>query len=278
MTAGQPSAEASTAGVRGVLAGHPGLLAAFEVCLGVLAMPGRAVAVTGSVARGSVDRYSDLDLVVVVAPGEDHAVVAGDVEGALAGLGEPLAGFRATHLGRPGLVVAYVELDGRVVKVDVDVRPATATVDAPEAVTVHGESRTTTTEGPDLDDLLVRAAGWTWFTHAKIMRGEYLTAARAIDFTREHALLPMLLHLLGLPQDGHRHVEARLPADELRRLYASHPARLERAELERAFDALNGHLLDVTDRLPPGQPRGDAEEARITRRVLALVHADRAGR
>jgi hypothetical protein len=61
---------------------------------------------------------------------------------------------------------------------------------------------------------------------------------RALDFSREHALLPIILHRYSLPQDGHRRIEFRLKKLELARLCKTHPTKLGRRELMIALGNL----------------------------------------
>jgi predicted nucleotidyltransferase len=265
------------------LAGQPALRAAFTAVVErIRAVPGRAVAVHGSVARGTVDRFSDLDLVVWAAPDEEPAAVVAAVERIVAGLGDVVVSFRGTHVGRPNLAVTYSIVAGDVVKTDIEVLPPGVPADVEVLVPVHGDppAPADAPEGagpaPDaLAAVLSKAAGWTWFSYAKIARGEYFAAARAIDFTREHALLPALLFQHDLPQDGHRHVEARLPAGVVARLRRSYPGALEPAELLRALDQVTAYLCTVADELAAALPSGEGHDARDALvRMREIVAAD----
>jgi predicted nucleotidyltransferase len=259
------------------LRAHPPLQSALTACVQHLAVPGRALAVLGSVARGSVDRFSDLDLVVWAGPDEDADRLADTVAAVATGIGRTLVSFRGTHLNRPNLVVTYAELQGTVVKTDIEVLPAGEPPTAECLLALYGQPpcRAVTEPGQDgavLAETLNRASGWTWFTYGKIIRGEYFAAARAIDFTREHALVPALLFQRGLPQDGHRHLEARLPPEVLARLLPTHPAVLTRDELMRAFHELTDYLGAVARELEDAIHDGPARAT--FREINRLIAAD----
>ena len=204
------------------------------------------------------------------------------VRGVLQSQGEVLASFQATHLRLPELLATYLVLDAWVVKVDVNVVAprAYAPPDPGELVVVHGplqhfrlESRPARTEPLDLEDIGNRVRGWTWYTYSKIGRGELFEAARSIDFTREHAVLPPLLESKKLPRQGHRRIEQRLPASVLERLRESYPRELERDELLRALRALTAFFADFLERRPPDSV--SARSAARIRRILAVIDAAR---
>jgi hypothetical protein len=238
--------------VAGALGAHPQLEEALLTYVQRLASPDRALALFGSVARGSADRFSDLDLALWAGPGENPDDLADTAWTVAAGIGRTLVIFRGTHVNRPNLVVAYSELHGTVVKTDIDVLPADEPPAFDSMLVLFGRPplpAVAESSAPALADALTKAAGWTWFTYAKIIRGENFAAARSIDFTREHALLPALLWQHHLPQDGHRHLEDRLPEDILFRLRRTYPVALTTGELLRAFHELTEYVCVVAAEL-----------------------------
>src|SRR5262245_20124880 len=62
------------------------------------------LAAGGSYLDGSMDEWSDLDLVVVVEPDAYDTVMAARRE-VVAGLGSMLAGFTGEHVGEPRLLI-----------------------------------------------------------------------------------------------------------------------------------------------------------------------------
>lgn len=217
----------------------------FSGCLGWAEKRGDvAVALHGSAMKGKVDVYSDIDL-TVAAEGIDPSVAAQDFVQLLGELGAPLAIFGADHLGASNVVIGYVEVDGWVVKVDARFVKVGNSFSLPkEARAIHGPSAAFAQAvreeqiPPQIGILARKLCGWLWFTHGRAARGELFAAARSIDFSREYALLPIVLARLSLPQDGHRRIEERLPAEVLQPLRSTYPTILSRSEIHRALKAL----------------------------------------
>ncbi|HVR07116.1 MAG TPA: class I SAM-dependent methyltransferase [Thermoanaerobaculia bacterium] len=244
----------ATARLLGVLEGLPEAQEVFRRCLAVLASGSEiSLAVAGSLASGAVDELSDLDLIALVDEDRDIRRLQRRLFAEIRQDARPLASFTATHLGRPDLAVEYLAVGQRVVKVDLAVQALAEARPLPvEAVIVHDPVRRFARvpieppgAAPDLEEIDEKLVGWLWYSHARIGRGEFFQAARSIDFSREHALLPCLLYLHGLPQDGHRRIEQRLSAVELERLTASYPVALERGELCRALHALADYYQEL---------------------------------
>lgn len=227
---------------------EPHLRDALERLLKSIELPrGVRLEVQGSIARGDVDAYSDID---VRFDGDRTGVahVRRAFPNVLAGLGTVLSTFPATHLGLGALLVTFIEVDGRVIKVDADFSPE----DASDA----GE-----TDAERLRDGDRKFVGWTWYAFAKIARGELFESADALDVMRTRALLPLLLHVMQLPATGYRYLERRLSQAAQAHLRATYPGALERDELLRALSAMTDYYHDLR------QP--DLSEARFERmRVL----------
>lgn len=232
------------------LGGLPELRQVFDRCLAVLAAgPEVSLAVAGSLAAGEVDEFSDLDLIALVDDGGDAGALRERLLEALHPEAEVLASFEATHLGRPDLWIVYLRWGDWVVKLDLALQHRPSALPLPiEARILHdpagrfaGLPREQGAGALDFAQIDRRFVGWLWYTYSKIERGELFQAARSIDYTRENALLPGLLFLHDQPQDGHRRVERRLPAEEVARLARSYPAALEKGELLRAFRSLAEH-------------------------------------
>ena len=215
----------------------------FDACYDWAVADGRiGLAVHGSLVKGGLDRYSDLDMTLAAAPDLPIGELADAFDALIAGRGKVLAGFRADHLGFVNTRIAYVAVDDWVVKVDAQLldsgtpptlpREALVLLDPVRALAGATSDAVAT---PDIEALFGKLCGWSWFTYSRLERGELFAAARSIDFSREHALLPIVLHRLGLPQDGHRRIEERLPAELLANLRGTHPRTLEKDVL---FDAL----------------------------------------
>jgi SAM-dependent methyltransferase len=227
-----------------------------------------SVAAWGSVARGEADRFSDIDLAVLVG-GDPEAAHERIVE-RIRGIGREIVAFSGSHVDKPELRVTYLEVDGWPVKIDLELMRADAALLLPDdAVVLHAPRHTfpagrmaASPAALDVVGLEQRLCGWIWYTYAKIARGELFQAARSLDFTRENALLPLLLMLRGLPQEGHRRIEQRLPAPLVQQLAETYPARLEAGEIRRALLRLADLYRETRPALEPfrdGRPAPDPE-------------------
>jgi hypothetical protein len=277
-TSAVPGRTRTAGDVRAALALFPATLAVHDFCLAVFRDNGWAAGIEGSCAAGRVDEFSDLDFVVVCPPSTDIDQALTRVAAALSDGCRPIALFRADHVGQPGMLVAYLVEGEWAVKADVRMIGTDRLVARPPFVTLHDPAGVIELAGPaapglsrgELDTMREKACGWLWYSYAKAMRGELFQAARSLDFTRENALLPCLLDTLGLPQDGHRHIEDRLPAEIVDRLALSHPRELTRPELLRALDCLAEHLVEVFAAVPPPAVRAGA-----LAQMVAIIRAGR---
>ena len=219
----------------------------------IVARGAHALAIHGSLVKGGVDVYSDVDVTIVCPVGKLENTTQA-ILSALTDVGEIFAQFRADHLDSCNTIVAYLDVRGTVVKLDaafceregVITLPAEATflIDECEA-DAHGTRRTA--HRPEPEVLFAKLCGWLWFTYARLARGELFAAARSIDFSREAALLPLIHLRLNNPNDGHRRVEWRLPRKLIEALRATHPASLDCDELIRALESLKTLILAELD-------------------------------
>lgn len=259
--------------VRENLATHPLLARTFERVYTALATRDDvAILASGSLAGGTMDRLSDIDLELVVAPDSDTSQVRAFVEQTLSSIEKPLCRFPADHLGLNDLIVSFHEIDGTVVKVDVWVMTQAMLGFIPKAVVLHDPRGLAATRpapgGPpprNYDDLSCKFCGWMWFTHIKIMRGHFLEALESIEVMRSFALLPSLHAAEGIPAEGYRLLEERLPRERLEHLYRTYARAIERDELHRAMDELAVLFQSVQS-----EPRQACVE-----RMRQLIAADR---
>ncbi|MFD8723167.1 hypothetical protein ACFV2H_35660 [Streptomyces sp. NPDC059629] len=244
--------------VRARLSGDPGLLGLLDAMAVSLRGLGTALAVRGGLARGRVDSYSDLDLVLYVAPEADRAAVGAAVGEHVARWGRLLTMFPADHVGLPHLFVFLVAREGAVLKLDVAVEfgPGNAGRTASE-VEIWRERRRIA-PNPDVaaspvrefdpGRALDRAVGWAWYTHTKLCRGELLEAERTVAFLRALVVVPLLLHRHGLPQEDFRWLEQRLPGPVLDALRSTYPVGTTRGAIA---DALHASLCLISENAPP---------------------------
>lgn len=198
----------------------------------------------------SAAAYSDLDITLVTKTQPANTDTAERFLSFLQGTGSVLAIFRADHLGQGNTIIAYIQLDDWVVKVDARMIDGTKPFALPKETRILRDVTdalvlATAQEAPrpDVAILFGKLCGWFWFTHARVERGELFAAARSIDFSRENALLPIILNRLSLPQDGHRRIEERLPAQLLDSLALTYPTALSKKEIFRSLQA----LYDLTE-------------------------------
>jgi arylsulfatase A-like enzyme len=291
----EPLDAAALARLRANLAAQPALAAACERLLGLLAQrPGVGLGASGSLAAGGVDVYSDLDLVVSFGergPGPaDRRWAARAVEA----LGRTLTSFPATHLGLPHLLIFFLELDGQIVKIDLDLEDAAAlraerfgglVLRAPARHVAAAPDDTAPAAieaclGDESVDRERKLAGWIWYTYTKIARGERFEGHDSLGIMRQRALLPALQDLHGLPPEGGRRLEQRLPAADLARLRDTLPRGVERDELLRALRATAAFFGEVEARRVArlGRDHRSADAAAILAAVERCEAAPAGGR
>ena len=223
------------------------------------------LAAGGSFIAGEMDAYSDLDLVVVVAPSAWPGVL--ERRGAMAAaLGPLLAAFTGEHVGEPRLLIClygpplvhvdlkFVHLDALAERVEDPVLLWDRTGD------VRRRLDATPARYPQPNLQWIEDRFWTWvhYTTAKLARGELFEALNMIAYLRERVLGPLALLEAEARPNGLRRIETlapgRIPA--LRATLAG----LDAAEIRRALEAaIAGYRELRTALAPPGLVRSAAE-------------------
>lgn len=248
----------------------------YAALVGDLVSHGLAVAVTGGLARGDFDTWSDLDLVVLTPSGDDLQAVHDALDRLDA---EVVAGFGGEHLGRPRMLVRYLSRGGEIVKVDVETlagsrggRCDLRWLAKPDVVAEPDVAGAAQIPVPALVELVEeRAVGWLWFCATRVLRGELFAASRAIDQYREDILLPLLLERLGLPQDGHRRVEQRLPPDFYAALRRTFCPSLDGPALSASLLAVGAWTVaEFAYTSPEAARRADAMLERVRHELTAV--------
>lgn len=176
------------------------------------------VAAAGSLAFGTADEFSDLDLVIAVEP-EAHAEIMAERLHIAQALGPVLTSFTGEHVGEPRLLVALygpplLHVDLKFVALP----DAAQRVDEP-IVLWERDGRLTAAYATDVarypqhepqwfED---RFWGWVHYTAAKIGRGELFDTASALDFLRTRVVGPLALAAAGSQPSGVRRLEMRAP-------------------------------------------------------------------
>ncbi|MEV4253825.1 nucleotidyltransferase domain-containing protein [Spirillospora sp. NPDC049652] len=198
------------------------------------------VAITGSLAGGRPDGYSDVDLIVVV---EDEAYDAVMRERlALIGSWTSLvAGFTGEHVGEPRLIITLVgppllHVDFKFVRVsDFAERTADPEIlwDRDGLLAGHLAQRPPAAPAFDLQWIEDRFWIWVHYGATKLGRGELFETIGFLAYLRETVLGPLAARRVGAPPRGVRHLETVAP-DEARALQATLCGH-DRAEAGRAI-------------------------------------------
>ncbi len=177
-----------------------------------------AVAAGGSLLTGSMDEYSDLDLVVAVEPAAVLQVMQ-ERKPIAATLGNLLVAFTGEHVGEPRLLIClygppllhvdlkFVSLPDITTRVEDPVilwereGQLTAILQATEAVYPI----------PDLQWLEDRFWVWLHYGTTKLGRGELFEALDVLALLRSQVLGPLALRAQGRRPAGVRKVETQVP-------------------------------------------------------------------
>ena len=185
------------------------------------------VAAGGSFISNQLDRYSDLDLVLVVAD-EATPLVPADREAIAARIGPLLAAFVGVHVNEPRLLICLygpplLHVDLKFLQAG-ELNPR---VEDPVVLWDRaGDVRHALTLGPaaypapDLQWIEDRWWVWVHYAASKIGRGELLEAVDFLGALRRFALGPLALQLGEARPDGVRRIE-RLPPDAVSSLVAT---------------------------------------------------------
>jgi predicted nucleotidyltransferase len=196
----------------------------------------------GSYLTDTMDRYSDLDL-IIVAEDREYAAVTSEREALAGALGRLVASFTGEHVGEPRLLICLYEEP--LLHVDlkfVMLGDLAERVEEP-AVLWQRDGRLEqalaagVAEYPSPDAGWLERRFWVWvhYTATKIGRGELFEALHLLDYLRSTALGPLGLQKAGARPSGVRRVETAAP--ELARRLEATVSRYEAADCLRALHA-----------------------------------------
>jgi len=173
-----------------------------------------AVAAGGSFLTGSVDEYSDLDLVIAVSPAAISQVMQ-ERHQIAATLGSLLAAFTGEHVGEPRLLICLY--GPPLLHVDlkfISLADAVRRVEDPIILWEHDGQLTSVLSRsgavyPTLDLQWIEDRFWVWvhYIAAKIGRGELLDSHDSLALLRSLVLGPLALLTQGARPSGVRKVE-----------------------------------------------------------------------
>jgi len=199
------------------------------------------IAVGGSWITGEIDRYSDLDLVVVT-----KERISGDAKKMreyASQVGDLLSSFTGEHVGEPRLLICLY--DQPLLHVDIKfltLGELSPRVEDPELLfdrdgSVAAAIQNSGARFPYPDYQWIEDRFWTWIHYAllKIGRGELLEAVDFLAYLRMVVLGPLLqIANKQLPR-GVRKLENTLPASQLESLLQTIPSYNKEAVLRSVY-------------------------------------------
>ena len=231
----------------------------------------------GAGATGRLDRYSDLDFVLVASEGEYDSLLTGRV--ALAeSLGPLLACFTGEHVGEPRLLICLFETASgdHLLHVDLKVVRAEDLAHRVDDPLIHFDRTGAAGAAmaaakavwPERMSQWFEDRIWIWlhYAAARAGRGELFEAIDSLGFIRGQVLAPMLSARAGLPQRGLRHIEM---VEGAAAALTKTLARPTRGDVRQALAATANLYRELREHDPPASPRRRAEE-------LAIAYAERA--
>jgi predicted nucleotidyltransferase len=226
------------------------------------------VAAGGSYLTGTMDEFSDLDLVVVVEP-TAYRLVIEDRQRIAASLGPLLAAFTGEHVGEPRVLICLygpplLHVDLKFVSLaDVAER-----VEDPSVLWERDGRLTAALQGgearhPTRDLQWIEDRFWVWIHYGagKIGRGELFEAHDMLTFLRAQVLGPLMLQTVGARATGVRRLEQVAPgwAREMEATVAGYDAQSSANALRAAAQMYR--ILRGAAATPSLVVRKDAEEA-----------------
>jgi hypothetical protein len=223
------------------------------------------VAAGGSFRTGTMDEFSDLDLLIAIEPEEMDGVMA-ERQRIAASLGPLLAAFTGEHVGEPRLLICLYD-GAPILHVDLKflaLPDAARRVEDP-CVLWERDGRLTqalaagSAAFPEPDLQWIEDRFWVWMQYgaSKIGRGELFEALDGLSFLRAIVLGPLALARCGARPAGVRRIEQADPAfsRSLQATLAAHSA----ADCLRALRAC-ADLYRALRGDPPGLQRRQAAE------------------
>ncbi|GAA2758939.1 oxalate:formate antiporter [Actinopolymorpha rutila] len=228
------------------------------------------LAAGGSLLSGTVDEYSDLDLISVVAD-EHYAAVMDQRLQLSAAWGTLLSGFTGEHVGEPRLLICLY--DNPLLHIDLKFVVAADLAERIEDPVVLWQRGTVLTDAiepgdadhPMPDPQWIEDRFWVWIHYAagKLGRGELFEVVDFLSFVRERVLGPLALVSAGHLPRGVRRLETNVPdfAAELRGTVAAYDA----TSCGEAIVQCVRLYRELRDRLAPAElvRRHDAERASV---------------
>lgn len=232
---------------------------------------------SGSFAKGEPDRWSDIDLYVVVTDGQADEVVS-DHKELICEVADVATSFPATHLGDPRHSIVFyrarepIHIDYQyrelgALKPSAKDRGVLILLDRTDELERWQEAcrQERAPASPTREELQYvedRFWGWCWYTHSKIERGELWEAREAVEYIRSNVLLA-LAHSEGQPFEGNRRLEAKLPQATQKLLAETLPVSHDAIGYSQALK----RIIDAYSRLFDALPADDRDGVKLVDRA-----------
>lgn len=224
------------------------------------------VAIGGSYLSGTMDEFSDLDLIIAIEPDEYDRVME-QRQAIAASLGHLVGSFTGEHVGEPRLLICLY--DAPLLHVDlkfVEANDLGQGVEDPKVLWEREDIVSNTIQAgvahyPVPDPQWIEDRFWIWVHYgaSKIGRGELFEAIDFLAFLRSQVLGPLALHQAGYRATGVRKIEALLP--EFSRQLESTLSTYSARDCCRALTACVEIYRDLRGSLPLSRLGAEAERA-----------------
>ena len=236
--------------------------------------------VGGSGATGTMDEFSDLDLVLVCRD-ESHAELLPGLPAFAAGLGPVLTAFTGEHVGEPRLLIALygpplLHVDLKLVsdsQLDERVEDGRVVWERDGAVQTALVRVAAVWPQPDVQWIEDRFWGWVHYMATKIGRGELFDCLSALSFLRQRVFGPLIALRHGQRPSGVRRIESFAPeaVPALEATLGSH----DRIGCARAVRAAVDLYRELREAYPEIRRHPETEQASLD--YLADIEARFAG-
>ncbi len=217
---------------------------------------------SGSLACGRPDMYSDVDINILVDATNRERVIQ-DHTKLYQQVGKLITLYSAIHMGDPNQMIAFYE---EIIPIHVDYQYRIAENLALNrrhkdiAIILDNDGNLADWKArceqcpPDklpiaekLQFLEDRFCGWCWYTDSKIERGELWEARECIDYFRNNVVIVLAYLRLGLPYEGSRRLEQKFPQEIIDLLVSTVPMGLDKSSYKDALLA----VIDVYNKIVP---------------------------
>lgn len=225
------------------------------------------IAIAGSIASGSADLESDIDLQIVVKDEFYEQVLAARPE-FVEQFGTVVSAFTGEHVGEPRLTIALFEesllhVDFKFVSLEsfAHHRVENPVVLWETGSVLSGLVAENPRDYPEVNLQWIEDRFWVWvhYIASKIKRGETIEALDSFSWMRQMALAPLVRFILGQKNRRSRFLERDAP-EFAQKMLATHPAGTSRLAQKQALEAVVTLYRELRLMCPsPVDPKREAE-------------------